>query len=175
MRLHGISRDAFDRYSSTKPSWQYEVIAPGFKYNMTDLAAALGIQQLRKAQRFQQRRAEMAARYDKELAGLPLTLPPKALFGQTHAWHLYVIRLGDAAAIPRDVFIERMSALGIGCSVHFIPLHLHPYWRDTYNLTPADFPASTHVFERSVSLPIYTRMTDADQSRVIAAVNALLE
>jgi len=174
MRLHGINRDAFDRYTSPNPAWQYEVIAPGFKYNMTDLAAALGIQQLKKALRFQQRRAEMAVRYDEELADLPLILPPKAPPGQTHPWHLYVIRLGDTAAVSRNVFIERMSAMGIGCSVHFIPLHLHPYWRDTYQLTPMEFPNSTHVYDRAVSLPIYTKMSHADQSRVIGAIRRIL-
>jgi dTDP-4-amino-4,6-dideoxygalactose transaminase len=90
MRLHGINRDAFDRYSSTRPSWSYEVVAPGFKYNMTDMAASLGIHQLKKAWRFQKRRAEMAARYDAAFRELPLLLPPKAPSEDVHAWHLYV-------------------------------------------------------------------------------------
>jgi len=175
MRLHGIDRDAFNRYVSKKPAWNYEVVAPGFKYNLTDIAASLGIHQLARVRGFQQRRSAMAARYREELSGLPLLAPPDAAEGDTHAWHLYVIRLTDDAPISRDDFIYRMAELGIGCSVHFIPLHLHPYWRDTYRLTPGQFPHSQRAFEASVSLPIYTRMTDDDQSRVIEAVRTLLE
>ena len=174
MRLHGISRDAFDRYTSTKPAWHYEVVAPGFKYNMTDLAASLGIHQLKKAWIFQQKRAEIAKRYDAELADLPLLLPPKPNDGDTHSWHLYVIRLDDSAKISRNTFIEKMTAKGIGCSVHYIPLHLHPYWRDTYNLQQNDFPCALSAYERLVSLPIYTKMTEADQKRVIQALKEIL-
>jgi dTDP-4-amino-4,6-dideoxygalactose transaminase len=170
MRLHGISRDAFDRYTSTKPSWHYEVIAPGFKYNMTDIAAALGIQQLKKAWGFQKRRAEMAAFYDEAFKDLPILLPPKAPAGDVHAWHLYVIRLKDEVTISRDRFIEIMAEKGIGCSVHFIPLHIHPYWRDRYHLKPEDFPNALHAYERAVSLPLYTKMTPQDQERVVEAV-----
>lgn len=175
MRLHGISRDAFDRYTSTKPSWHYEVVAPGFKYNLTDIAASLGIQQLKKAWRFQKRREEMAANYDEALKGLPLALPPKPPSGDVHSWHLYVIRLGDEVKVSRDRFIEMMAEKGIGCSVHFIPLHLHPYWRDTYNLQPNDFPSALNVYEKAVSLPLYTKMTAADQIRVITAVREILQ
>lgn len=174
MRLHGISRDAFDRFQSKAPSWYYEVIAPGFKYNLTDIASALGIHQLRRAHAFQQRRAALAARYDAGLAGLPLVLPPHAAAGDTHAWHLYVLRLADGAALPRDTVIERLFALGIGCSVHYIPLHLQPYWRDRGQLTPEQFPQSQRVYERSFSIPLYTRMTDGDADRVIAAVRSVL-
>ena len=174
MRLHGISRDVFDRYTSTKPSWHYEVVAPGFKYNMPDLAAALGIQQLKKAWRFQAQRQALAEKYNAAFDGLPVILPPQAEVGDLHAWHLYVIRLRDGAPLNRDEFIQRMAEHGIGCSVHFIPLHLHPYWRDTYGLTPAAFPAAQAAYERAVSLPLYTCMTEADQQRVITAVQELL-
>ena len=174
MRLHGISRDAFDRYTSTKPAWYYEIVAPGFKYNMTDLAASLGIHQLKKAWTFQQKRAEIAKRYDQELANLPLLLPPKPKDGDIHSWHLYVIRLDDSAKISRNTFIEQMAAKGIGCSVHYIPLHLHPYWRDTYRLKPEDFPQALSTYERAVSLPIYTKMTEVDQERVIQGVREIL-
>jgi dTDP-4-amino-4,6-dideoxygalactose transaminase len=174
MRLHGISRDAFDRYTSTKPAWCYEVVAPGFKYNMTDIAAALGIHQLKKAWQFQRRRAEMAAVYDEAVRDLPVMLPPHAPAGETHAWHLYVLRLAPDSAVKRDRFIELMAERGIGTSVHFIPLHLHPYWRDRYDLKAADFPNSQQLFEQSVSLPLYTRMTDDDQDRVIAAVRSII-
>src|SRR5215510_8724796 len=174
MRLHGISRDAFDRYTSTKPAWHYEVIAPGFKYNLSDLSASIGIQQLKKAWNFQRRRAEMAARYDAELVDQPVILPPHARDEDVHSWHLYVIRLDDSVRISRDEFIRRMADRGIGCSVHFIPLHLHPYWRESYDLEPHHFPLSWLAYERAVSLPLYTRMTESDQSRVIEAVKDAL-
>ena len=174
MRLHGMSRDAFDRFTAKVPSWYYEVIAPGFKYNLTDIAAALGLQQLKKAHAFQQRRAQIAAMYDAAFAGLPLITPPVAPPGALHAWHLYALRLGDGAAVERDRFIERLFDAGIGCSVHYIPLHLHPYWRDRYALRPAQFPHSQAAYERLLSLPIYTRLSDADVQRVIEAVRGAL-
>jgi len=174
MRLHGMSRDAFDRFTATVPSWYYEIVAPGFKYNLTDIAAALGLHQLKKARRFQQRRAEIAALYDALLAGLPVITPPQPPAGDMHAWHLYVLRLADGAGIDRNTFIERLFAAGIGASVHYIPLHLHPYWRERYALEAAMFPASQHAYEHMVSLPLYTRMSDADVQRVVAAVRGAL-
>ena len=174
MRLHGINRDAFDRYTSKKPAWYYEVVAPGFKYNLTDIASALGIHQLKKADRFQKRREEMAMKYNKELQGLDLVFPPQAKAGDLHSWHLYVLRLGKSITINRDDFIQKMADLGIGTSVHFIPLHLQPYWKETYKLSPSDFPNALANYERAVSLPLYTKMTDADQDRVIKAVKQIL-
>ncbi len=174
MRLHGMNRDAFDRFTAKVPSWYYEIVAPGFKYNLTDIAAALGLQQLKKAQAFQQRRAAIAAAYDAGFAGLPLQCPPQPLPGDRHAWHLYPVRLADGAGVARDRFIERLFERGIGCSVHYIPLHLHPYWRERYRLQPAQFPHSQHAYERMASLPIYTRMSDADVQRAIDAVRAAL-
>ena len=174
MRLHGINRDAFDRFTAKVPSWYYEVVAPGFKYNLSDIAAALGLQQLKKAHAFQRSRQRIAALYDAGLAGLPLRLPPRAPYGELHAWHLYALRLGEGAGITRERFIERLFDAGIGCSVHYIPLHLQPYWRDRYALRPEQFPRSQAAYERLVSLPLYTRMGDADVQRVIAAVRGLL-
>jgi dTDP-4-amino-4,6-dideoxygalactose transaminase len=174
MRLHGISRDAFDRYTSTKPAWHYEVVAPGCKYNMTDVAASLGIHQLKKVWNFQKKREAMAIRYDEAFHDLPIILPPKASAGDTHAWHLYVIRLTEAAPVGRDRFIELMAEKSIGCSVHFIPLHLHPYWSDRYNLKPEDFPHALKAYECAVSLPLFTKMNDGDQQRVISAVREIL-
>jgi dTDP-4-amino-4,6-dideoxygalactose transaminase len=174
MRLHGMNRDAFDRFTAKVPSWYYEVVAPGFKYNLTDIAAALGIQQLKKAHAFQQRREAIAAMYDAAFAGLPVLRPPRPAAGDRHAWHLYVLRLADDAGIARDRFIERLFDAGIGCSVHYIPLHLHPYWRDRYALQPAMFPHSQRAYERMVSLPIYTRMSGADVERVVLAVRSAL-
>ena len=174
MRLHGISRDAFDRYTSTKPSWHYEVIAPGFKYNMTDIASSIGIHQLKKAWPFQNKRQGMAETYDRELNTLPLVLPAHAPEGDIHAWHLYTIQLKDAG-INREDFITKMSDKGIGCSVHFIPLHLQPYWRDTYKLRPEQFPNALSVYNNIVSLPLYTKMTEQDQEAVIRAVREVLK
>jgi dTDP-4-amino-4,6-dideoxygalactose transaminase len=174
MRLHGMSRDAFDRFTATVPSWYYEIVAPGFKYNLTDIAAAMGIHQLKRLQGFQARRVQLAAQLDAALAGLPVITPPQPQPGDQHAWHLYVLRLADGASVDRDTLIERLFADGIGCSVHYIPLHLQPYWRDRYALRPEQFPHSQHAYERMLSLPLYTRMTDADVQRVAAAVRRAL-
>ena len=174
MRLHGISRDAFDRFTAKAPSWYYEIVAPGFKYNMTDIAASIGIHQLQKSSVCQQKRAHIAALYDEALAGWPMIRPPHAAAGDVHSWHLYVMQLSDEAHVQRDVFIERLFEQGIGCSVHYIPLHLQPYWRDTYNLKPEMFPVSQRVYERTVSLPLYTIMTEADVARVVASVKVAL-
>lgn len=175
MRLHGINRDAFDRFTAKVPSWYYEIVAPGFKYNLTDIAAALGMHQLGRAKAFQRKRERLAQLYDEAFADLPLRRPPRpADAADLHAWHLYVVRLTDEAPIARDALIEQLFAAGIGCSVHYIPLHLHPYWRERYGLSPAQFPHSQHAYERMVSLPLYTRMTDADAQRVIDAVRRAL-
>ncbi len=174
MRLHGFSRDAFDRYTSTRPAWHYDIVAPGYKYNMTDIAASIGVHQLRKMGRFHAKRKAMAERYTEALAGLPLTLPSHGPEGESHAWHLYIVRLNDDAPIGRDEFIQKMAERKIGMSVHFIPLHLHPYWRDTYCLKPEQFPVAQKAFEAIASLPMYTKMTSDDQERVIRAVHEIL-
>ncbi len=174
MRLHGISRDAFDRYVSTKPAWSYEVVAPGYKYNMPDVLASIGIHQLIKLPGFQKKREMMACYYNEALKGLPIVLPSLPNNDDGHAWHLYPIKLDSNTPLSRDDFIQEMADLGIGCSVHFIPLHLHPYWRDTYKLSPEMFPIAQRIFEREVSLPLYTKMTDSDLERVVNAVKKVL-
>lgn len=175
MRLHGINRDVFDRYQSKTPAWYYEVVAPGFKYNMPDVAAAIGVHQLRKAGQFRQRRAAIAAAYTAAFAALPLRTPVVVHPDELHAWHLYVIQLDLAALrIGRDKVIELLAERGIGTSVHFIPLHLHPYWRDRYGFRPGDFPLALQAYERAVSLPIHTRLSDDDVSRVIQTVRDVL-
>ena len=166
MRLHGMSRDAFDRFTAKVPSWYYEIVAPGFKYNLTDIAAALGLQQLKRARAFQVQREMLANAYHEALRQLPLLLPPGPAAGDMHSWHLFVVRLLDDKPGARDAFVEALFAAGIGCSVHYIPLHLQPYWRDRYALRPEQFPNSQHAFEQLVSLPMYTRMTVADVKRV---------
>jgi dTDP-4-amino-4,6-dideoxygalactose transaminase len=175
MRLHGINRDVWDRYRSSKPNWFYEVVAPGFKYNMPDIMAAIGIHQLAKVKRFQQRREAIAARYTEAFRDLPLKIPEHKNPKDTHSWHLYVVQF-DLERIPmdRDRFIEMMAERGIGTSVHFIPLHLHPYWRDRYGLNPEDFPVSLDCYRRAVSLPIYSKMTDPEVMRVIEALRGIL-
>jgi len=175
MRLHGISRDVFDRYTSNKPSWYYEVVAPGYKYNMTDIAASIGIHQLKKAYVFQKRRAWIAAQYNQAFSGLPLKIPTVVRPDDIHSWHLYVVQLElETLDISRDRFIELMSEAGIGTSVHFIPLHIQPYWRDRYGFKPEDFPIAYNVYRRAVSLPIYPKMSDDDVLRVISAVKNIL-
>lgn len=175
MRLHGINRDAFDRYTSTKPAWYYEVVAPGFKYNLTDIASSMGIHQLKKADKFQSIRQNMAMKYIEAFKGLDLVMPETAQGPDNlHAWHLFVIRLGDSVKISREDFIQKMADQGIGCSVHFIPLHLQPYWKETYRLNENDFPMALNNYRRAVSLPLYTKMTEQDQNRVIAAVKKLV-
>jgi dTDP-4-amino-4,6-dideoxygalactose transaminase len=174
MRIHGIKQDAFTRYTATTPSWFYEVVAAGFKYNLTDIAAAIGVQQLRKIDRFLLRRKELADGYAQGLKGLPLQLPPDADAGSGHAWHLYMVRLTAGARLGRDELITRLAEAGIGTSVHFIPLHRHPYWRDSCALSPEQFPAAEASFQSMLTLPLYTKMSDADQQRVVRALHALL-
>lgn len=174
MRLHGINRDVFDRYTSTKPAWYYEVIAPGYKYNMTDVAAAIGRVQLSRIPEMTARRTKIAERYNEAFRDLPADLPAEAPVGSSHAWHLYVLRLGPDSPVDRDTFIEEMTRQSVGTSVHFIPLHLQPYWRDTYNLHPSDFPVASSEFSRAVSLPIFSSMSDHDVEKVVTATRNIL-
>ena len=174
MRLHGISSDAFDRYVSKTPAWFYEVVAAGYKYNLGDIAAALGLAQLKKIDRFLARREQLAAAYDAGLAGLPLRLPSRPAAGSSHAWHLYVVRLSNRARLTRDELIGKLSERGIGTSVHFIPLHRHPYWRDACKASALQFPVAEASYLGMLTLPLYTKMSDADQQRVITALKELL-
>lgn len=174
MRLHGMSRDAFDRFTAAVPSWYYEIVAPGFKYNLTDIAAAIGLHQLKKAHPFALRRARIAAQYHEAFAVLPVIRAPLPPAGESHAWHLYPLRLADDAQVSRDHLVDQLFARGVGCSVHYIPLHQQPYWRERYALTAQMFPHSQRVYERQVSLPIYTRMTEVDVARVADAVRQAL-
>lgn len=174
MRLHGMDRDAFARHTQPGASWRYEVVAPGFKYNLSDVAASLGLVQLSRVDEMAERREEFAAAYLDGLAGLPLVLPARAPSGDRHAWHLFVIRLLPNARIGRDRFIEEMASRGIGCSVHYKPLHMHPYWRTTYGLLDEQFPVASEAFKGLVSLPIYSAMTRAESRRVISATRDLL-
>jgi dTDP-4-amino-4,6-dideoxygalactose transaminase len=175
MRLHGIDRDASQRSQSAEASWYYEVIAPGFKYNITDLASAIGVEQLKKAHNLQRRRAEIARAYSAAFVDLPLQIPFVEIPTDTHAWHLYVIQLAlERIKITRDHFIHILRQCGIGTSVHFIPLHLHPYWRDRYGWVPESFRAANAVYQRAVSLPIYSSMSESDVTRVIDVTRSVL-
>jgi perosamine synthetase len=170
MALHGISHDAWNRYTAAG-TWRYEVIAPGFKYNMTDIAAALGNVQLARLDEMQRRREEIARRYNDAFAEDDALEPPTVRPDRASAWQLYVLRLRlETLRSDRAAVIEQLKARGIGTSVHFIPLHLHPYWRDTYQLRPQDFPVATREFERVISLPLYSAMSDDDVATVIEAV-----
>ncbi|MGC8838815.1 MAG: DegT/DnrJ/EryC1/StrS family aminotransferase [Anaerolineae bacterium] len=177
--LHGMSRDAWKRYSA-EGSWYYEVVRPGFKCNMTDIQAAIGLHQLAKLPRFQARRREIVQRYNEAFSQLEELQVPIERPEVEHAWHLYVLRLnlerfqpsavGGQPSAVRNRFIEELRARNIGTSVHFIPVHLHPYYRDRYGYRPEDFPVAYREYQRIVSLPLYPRMTDQDVQDVIDAV-----
>jgi dTDP-4-amino-4,6-dideoxygalactose transaminase len=176
MRLHGISRDAWNRYSAAG-SWYYEIEDAGFKYNLTDLAAAIGLAQLERAGELRAARERVAHWYNDRLADSldePLDLPPSAAPGDVHAWHLYPVRLTSGGADRRAAVIDRLKAAGIGTSVHFIPLHLHPYYQRTFDYRPGDLPVATHEYEREISLPIYPDLTESEVDRVVTALQRAL-
>jgi len=177
MRLHGIDQAAFERMherytTQEKPAWFYQVVAPGYKYNMTDVAAAIGIQQLKKVHKFQALRDAIAQRYTAEFADMPLQLPKSCADTDCmHAWHLYAVRLDDEKlSISREQFIDLLRERGVGTSVHFIPMFLHPFWRDTFSLKASDFPVADNTFRRVVSLPLFSAMTNEDVELVISVV-----
>jgi len=168
--LHGMSRDAWKRYSK-EGSWYYEVVFPGFKYNMTDIQASLGLWQLKKLERFQKRRREIVKMYNEAFSNEEaLELPVERPYVE-HAWHLYVIRINlNALKIGRNEFIDKLNKRNIGTSVHFIPIHLHPYYKDKYGFKPEDFPIAYYNYLRVISLPISPKLTNQDVNDVIEAV-----
>lgn len=172
--LHGMSRDAYKRYSA-QGSWYYEVLRPGFKYNMTDIQAAIGLHQLRKLPQLQVRRREIVRRYNEVFSSLPQVQIPVERPDVEHAWHLYVLRLNlETLRIDRARFIEELKARNIGASVHFIPVHLHPFYRDKYGYRPEDFPVAYREYQRIVSLPLSPRMSNQDVDDVTNAVCDIL-
>jgi len=171
--LHGMSRDAWKRYTEAG-SWYYEVLEPGYKDNMTDVQAALGIHQLKRLESFIQGRREMAALYDRAFQSLEELELPAELPGRRHVYHIYPIRLRPGSGIDRGAFIEEMKQANIGTSVHFIPLHRHPYYRDALGCRNEDFPMAEKLYEGYVSLPLYPRMTADDANDVIREVHRVL-
>ena len=170
LSLHGMSKDAWKRYAGAG-SWYYEVVEPGFKQNMTDIQASLGIHQLRKLDKFIEARARYANMYSKAFADVPELETPIVHGGRKHAWHLFVLRLRtERLKIDRAQFIEKLRARNIGTSVHFIPVHLHPFYQRTFGYKPGDFPVADELYQRIVSLPLYPRMTQQDVEYVIDSV-----
>jgi len=174
MSLHGITKDAWKRYSS-QGSWRYEISYPGYKYNLTDIAAAIGIPQLQKCDLFWEIRQRYAAMYNDEFRNLEEIAIPDIKDDVQHAHHLYVIQLNqERLRVGRDQFIELLKKNDVGSSVHFIPLHLHPYYRDKLGYRQEDFPVAGAAFERIISLPLYSKMTTSDVHKVIEVVKGVL-
>ena len=170
MRLHGMSQDAWKRYSA-QGSWRYEVLEAGFKYNLTDIQAALGLVQLAKCDAMWRRRAAIAERYNQGLSSLDAYRIPQVASEIQHAWHLYVMLVDPVVLrIHRDQVIEELRGRGIGTAVHFIPLHLHPYYQRVWGYRPGQFPVAESYFERCISLPIYPGMSDGDVDRVVESL-----
>ncbi|MDJ0307157.1 MAG: DegT/DnrJ/EryC1/StrS aminotransferase family protein [Dehalobacter sp. 4CP] len=175
LSLHGMSRNAWNRFSE-KGSWYYEIEYPGYKYNMTDIQAAMGMTQLAKLESMQARREVIWQRYNAAFNKLPEIEVPTDFTYARHARHLYMIRLNlDKLAVDRAAFIELLKEENIGTSVHYIPLPYHPYYRDTFGYKPGDFPKTEALYERIISLPLYPRMSDTDVQDVIEAVQRVIE
>jgi dTDP-4-amino-4,6-dideoxygalactose transaminase len=175
LSLHGMSRDAWNRYGANG-SWYYEVVNPGFKYNMTDIQAALGLVQLSRLSEMQSRRRRIVAQYHAAFSAMPELEIPIEKPNVEHAWHLYVLRLNlEHLTIDRAQFIEELKIRNIGASVHFIPVHLHPYYRDKYSWHSQDFPVAYQEYQRIISLPLNSTLTSDDAESVIAAVRNIVE
>jgi dTDP-4-amino-4,6-dideoxygalactose transaminase len=175
LSLHGISHDAWNRYGA-EGSWYYEILSLGYKYNLTDIAASIGLEQLKKCRALAAARRRIAEAYDEGFADLAEIRLPVCRPGIQHAWHLYVIQLElERLTLDRRQFIQALREKNIGTSVHFTPLHLHPFYRRNFGYRPGDFANASSVYERIVSLPIYPNMTPADVDDVIAAVRSIVE
>jgi len=174
LSLHGISKDAWKRYSS-EGSWYYEITYSGYKYNMSDLQASIGIHQMKKLDQMQKRREEIADKYNRAFGQIPQITTPTVKKYTTHAWHLYPVQVNsELLSINRNEFIEALKAENIGTSVHFIPLHLHPYYKEKYGFKGDDFPIAESLYNNEISLPIYPKMEDKDVEDVISAVKKII-
>ena len=170
MALHGISKDAWKRYTA-EGSWSYEIIAPGYKYNMTDVAAALGLRQLQRAEELHRKRREIAALYTSILSPVEEIILPSEPSNRISSWHLYPIRLRlDRLSIDRARFIEELKRRGVGASVHWMPLHMHPYYRQKYGYQPDEFPVAANAYAQLVSLPIFPGLGDGKVAFVADAI-----
>jgi len=176
MRLHGINKSVWNRYNSKSPAWYYEIVEAGYKYNLTDIASSIGLVQLGKANELLAKRQKISQLYSQAFENEPcIEIPTKRHPEDLHSWHLYVVRLNlEMMRIGRDQFIQEMVVRGVGCSVHFIPLHMQPYWRERYKLNPSNFPVASREFERSLSLPIFPSMTEDEISLVIESVKDVI-
>lgn len=173
MSLHGLSHDAWGRYSGGG-NWDYKIVAPGFKYNLTDIAAAIGIHQLARAEAMRKEREEIAHRYMKEFACITEIELPADDPNRIHSWHLFPIKLRlDQLSVNRNTFMEELKRAGVGCSVHWRPLHLHPYYQEVFGWNAEDFPVATTLWERLVSLPIFPGMSRYEVDHVISTVQNL--
>lgn len=173
MSLHGLSQDAWERYSGGS-IWDYRIVAPGYKYNLTDVAAALGIHQLARAEEMRRARESVARSYRSALAEVEEIELPSEGVDRIHSWHLFPIRLRlEQLTISRNDFLEALREEGVGCSVHWRPLHLHPYYQKTFGWRASDFPVSTKIWERLISLPLFPTMREEEISHVVAAVKAV--
>jgi dTDP-4-amino-4,6-dideoxygalactose transaminase len=174
MSLHGISRDAWKRFTATG-SWYYEIVAPGFKYNLTDIAASIGLHQVRKADRLHQQRERCAQHYTEQLREVEELILPNVQPDRIHSWHLYEIRLKlDRLSIDRAQLITELKQRGIGTSVHWLPLHMHPYYRQTYGYRPEDLPIAAALYPELISLPIYPDLGEAGVAQVCGALKSLI-
>jgi len=175
MRLHGINRDIWNRYTDSKPNWEYDVVAPGFKYNMPDVNAAIGLAQLERADAMREARQRCAEFYFEALKNIPfIELPVVHIPFEDHAWHLFSIVIRPEAPVSRNAFIEKMAEAGIGTSVHYKPIHRMTYYRERYGLKPEDFPNTERIWQGTVSLPIYSSMTDSELSYVAETVRRII-
>jgi dTDP-4-amino-4,6-dideoxygalactose transaminase len=174
MRAHGLSRDAFDRFRKVGASWDYDVVAPGFKYNLTDLAAAIGVVQLARAEALQASRQRAAERYREKLAGLPIDCPAPAPPGALHSWHLFAVRIHETARATRDELIAALAVDGIGTSVHYRPLHQMTYWKERCRARPGAFTVADRFFAGAVTLPLFAGITEEQVDLVAEAVTKLL-
>lgn len=175
MRLHGINSDIWSRFTDKKPLWEYDVIAPGFKYNMPDINAAIGLAQLEKAGFLRERRQHCAEFYLNELSDLTaIDLPVCSCPPENHSWHLFPIKIKPEARVSRNEFINLMCKNGIGTSVHYKPLHRMTYYRETYNFNPEDFPNTEKIWKGTVSLPIYPGLTDRQLKTICSTIKSIL-